>query len=197
METGQAIDKRTSCHSYLDKTVGINLIEIILDAGLKAPNSGNIQNLRFIIIKDEAKKEEIADACKQKWINEAPVVIVVVSDLDLASSYYEGNAELYSTQNAATAIENMLLMATSLDLGNCWVSVFDNDKIRAALKLPDNFRPEAVMTIGYSKGKEKKSKRFNLKSSVFFEEFGKKDAKEFFPLKESLKGVLKRLKKKS
>lgn len=197
MDTSQAIDQRASCHSYLNKSIGINLIEKVLDAGLKAPNSGNIQNLRFIIVRSEGKKEEIADACKQKWVNEAPVIIMVVSDLELASSYYKDNAELYSTQNAATATENMLLTATSLGLGNCWVSIFDNDKIRTALKLPDNFRPEAVMTLGYSKGREKKSKRFNLRSSVFFEEFGNKDSKQFFPLKESLNNMLKKFKKKS
>ena len=195
MDVQQAIDKRYSCRSYINKSVKDKLIESVLESGLKAPNSGNIQNLKFVVIGDERKKEMIAEACNQKWINEAPVAKAVLSDLNSAKAVYKDKAEAYSTQNAAAAIENMLLTATSLELGSCWVSVFDNNKIRASLKLEPGIKPEGIITLGYSDKKESKAKRFNLSSFVFFEEWKGKQHKSLFPLKENLiDKTLKRLK---
>jgi len=52
-------------------------------------------------------------------------------------------------QDTAAAIENMLLSATALGVGSCWVGAFNESKISEILKLPENVRPLAVIPLGY------------------------------------------------
>ena len=79
-----AIQKRTSIRRWDTKPVEKEKIEKVLEAGRRAPSWGNTQPWRFIVVQDEAKKEEIAQAAGgQPHIN-APVLIVccgVINDL--------------------------------------------------------------------------------------------------------------------
>ena len=63
--------------------------------------------------------------------------------------------ELIASAKANTfiAIEHLVLMATALGLGTCWVGAFDADDINRLLDLPDNLIPVAVIPVGYAAGK--------------------------------------------
>ena len=63
--------------------------------------------------------------------------------------------ELITSAKANTfiAIEHLVLMATALGLGTCWVGAFDADDINRLLGLPDNLIPAAVIPVGYAAGK--------------------------------------------
>lgn len=55
--------------------------------------------------------------------------------------------------NTFIAIEHLVLMATALGLGTCWVGAFEADDINRLLSLPDNLIPAAVIPVGYAAGK--------------------------------------------
>lgn len=183
MDTLEAINKRFSVRTFLDKKVSWEKIATLLDAAIKAPSSGNLQNFRFIIIEDEVKKREIANACyKQLWINEAPILIIVCADLTNIKRFYHDKLDLYSTQNCAAATENILLAATELNLGSCWVSAFDDKELIKILILPINIKPQVVIPIGYTNEKQPIRKRYDLKDFISYEEYGKTKDISLFPL---------------
>jgi nitroreductase len=89
-------------------------------------------------------------AGKQVSIVQAPVVIVVCADPEVAGARYEDRGRtLYCFQDTAAAVENIVLAAASFDLGTCWIGAFRETDVRKALNLPFNLRPVAMVPIGY------------------------------------------------
>ena len=174
MEVFECISTRRSIRKYLDIPVEWDKIGTILEAGRLAPSSGNIQDYNFIVVQDEDKRKTIAEASlRQHWMSKAPVYIIVCADLKKSERFYGvRGSRLYSIQNCAAAIENMLLTAHSLDLGACWVGAFDENVVSRVLNIPDSVRPQAIITIGYSDEKPTIPQRYPLTTVAFLEKYG-------------------------
>jgi len=154
MDIWQVFKKRHSVRNFdSKKDVSNDLIEKIIEAAKTAPSAGGLYPTDFIIVRDQKTKEQIAKAAlRQDFVAQAPVVIVVVSDVEKTASYYgERGRNLYVIQDAAAATENLILAATALGLGTCWVGAFDEEEIRKILKLKRDFRPLAIIPVGYEK----------------------------------------------
>ena len=160
MNVIDCIKKRRSVRNFIDKDVGMDLLGQILEAGTFAPSSGNLQNWFFILVTDQALKDQLAASClNQNWLAKAPILIIVVADPNkVEREYNERGKKIYSIQNASAAIQNMLLAATELGLGSCWVSAFDelirfryvrNGKV---LTVPLNSFPAAVGNVAEQHG---------------------------------------------
>ncbi len=167
------LEGRHSVRDYLDKAVSFDDIGLILEAGRLSPSSGNLQPYFFILIKDKDKKEKIAEASlEQWWMAKAAWHIVLVADIDKCKKFYGLRGEsLYSIQNVAMAAENMLLAAQALGLGACFVAAFDENEISELLGIPEGFRPQGIITIGYERTSERKPK-VNLDKLVYYDSFG-------------------------
>ena len=182
MNIDNCIKGRRSVRKYKDKKLPWKKLAFILDAARYSPSAGNLQNWRFIIIDDKEKKDKISTACLgQKWMNQAPIFIIVCSDNSTTDKFYKNSK--YTTQNCAVAIQNIMLKAYSLGLGTCWVGAFDERAIKRDLKIPDNISVEAIITLGYPDQKVEMPKRMDLGTILSFNEFGKKDPDTMFPLK--------------
>jgi len=190
----EAIEMRRSIRHFRPDEVPDELIEQILEAARLAPSGSNIQPWRFLVVRDKKARKELRRIClKQRFVEEAPVVIVCFSDLELFSKearekrrqeYIDSgvtatlsgrfadpkyrdrwrslpatppNQKLIAYAKAHTfiAIEHLVLMATALGLGTCWVGGFINDAtaINQFFGLPDNLIPVAVIPVGYAAGK--------------------------------------------
>jgi nitroreductase len=194
MNVCEAILKRRCIRDYTDKKVSWNDLSEILDAGLRAPNAGNLQNWRFILIEKEETKIELAKiSLNQMWMAKASHYIIVCSDETELKRYYPQRGEiLYPIQNCACAIENMLLLATEKNIDTGWVGAFEDEAIRRILKIPDSINPQAILTFGYGQNLPKEpTRRFDLDKVLYFNEWGLKNADiGLFPLSkhgESLK----------
>ena len=60
---------------------------------------------------------------------------------------------LNAVSNTFIAIEHLLLMATALGVGTCWLGAIDNDKLNRLFGLPDNIVSVAIITVGYPSDK--------------------------------------------
>jgi nitroreductase len=191
MELDECIEKRASYRSYNDKKVAWEDLVAILNAARLAPSSGNLQNWSFIIIQKPELKEEIAkSALNQNWMIQAPVLIVVCSRLENIKRHYGERGEmLYSIQNCASAVNNILLKATDLGIASCWINSFDEDVIKRILKVPLGVRPQAIVTLGYSNEKIEKLKRYELDLLIHFDEWNGKKSEGLFPLKQHKQGI--------
>jgi nitroreductase len=185
MDVFEAIAKRRSIRKYQDKDVDDRLIGVLLWAAAQAPSAGNLQEWRFIVVRDKKTKELLYNAAlKQDHVKEAPVLIVVAADLEIQSLKYGKRGELvYALLDCGAAIENMLLAATSIGLGACWVSAFDEEDVKNILRLPDFIRPIAIITVGYPT-EEPEKKEVDYSGFAFVEFYGKKFDFEFKTLNE-------------
>lgn len=174
MDVYECIKTRRSIRKFKDIQVPWDLIVKLLEAAKSAPSSGNIQNWKFIVINDKDAKREIAEFCgNQLWIAKAPVILVAVADVDKARRFYGIRGErLYSIQNVAAAVENVLLMAHSLGLGGCWVGYMEEDKITSALTLSPGIRPQAVIPIGFPAENPPCPPKYTLENTMYFRQFG-------------------------
>lgn len=175
METRDAITKRFSARSYLDKKVDKEMIADILDIAKNAPSSGNLQNWKVVVVDDKEKKNQIASAClSQKWMNQASVFLVICNDNENVNKMYGARGkDIYSVQNCAAFIQNILTAATDLGLNSCWVGSFEIEKLKQTLRIPDNVRPEAVITLGHS-DETKQETRISIDNFSYMNEYENK-----------------------
>jgi nitroreductase len=178
MELIEVIKKRRSIRNYSEKHLDWEIISDILDAGRYAPSSGNTQDWRFIVIRNEDKIKEIAKICSQDWIGKSKALIIICSDLHKVKRMYEEKGELFSIQNTSAAIQNILLRAYDLGVGSCWVGDFNEKELVELLKIKSTAKPYAVITLGYPKEKSKSAERDDLDTVTFFEEYGQRKRKE-------------------
>ncbi|MDL2294958.1 nitroreductase family protein [Ruminococcaceae bacterium OttesenSCG-928-D13] len=166
----QIFEQRTSVRSYLQKAVPEALLRQLLEAAVQAPSGGNRQPWHFYVARGEGLKKQLAAvAWQQKFVAEAPVVLVVCAEPERsAERYQQRGAELYCLQDTAAATQNILLCAAANGLGACWVGAFDEPSVSAALALPKSHRPVAMIPLGYPKGAAKKPKRRKLEEAVTF-----------------------------
>ena len=167
------IKSRRSIRSFIPKSVSWENLMRVVEAGQYAPSCGNLQNWKFIVIQDHSKKEKIVEACYEQYdFLAAGAFIVVCAELEKAERYYGlRGRRLYSVQNIAAAVENMLLEAHSLGLGACWVGAFDEDMVKSILGIPDDVRPQAIIPMGYAAEVPKEPSKYPLNSLVYIEKW--------------------------
>ncbi len=175
MDINECIGTRRSVRRYRTKRVEWDKIGSILDAGRYAPSAGNLQSWRFVVVEDEKRRQDVAEACnEQHWMNQAPVHVVVCADSTKSEQFYgDRGKEVYSVQECSAAMQLMLLEATKLGLGSCWVGSFNEDMLKRACRIPDNVKPQAVLVFGYAAEHEPMPERYTIQDTVFFEEYGK------------------------
>ncbi len=174
MDIFQAIHTRRTIRKFSDKEVEWDKVAQILEAGRAAPSAGNLQPWKFIVVTDKAKRQALADASLQQWwIASAPILIVVVADIERIKQFYGVRGErLYSIQDCAAAIENMMLAATALGVSSAWVSAFEEEAINRALSITPEARPQAIIPLGYAAEEGKEQVKNSLYNLVFLEKYG-------------------------
>ena len=199
MDIKELIMNRRSIRNYrTDKPVPHEVLADILNTARFAPSSGNLQNWKVIVVSDSKKKLELATASlKQKWITTAPIVLVICNNhADVKRLYKDRGEFLYSIQNVAAFVQNILLIAQSLGLATCWVGAFDPSAVKRVLRIPDDVEPEVIISLGYTAEEVDSPPRKTVDQFVFFEMWDSAE-KGFgvFPL-EKHKGKVEGIQKK-
>lgn len=183
MDVFEAIEKRRSIRKFKDAPVEFDKVVRIIESALKAPSAGNIQDWKFVVVLNKDSIEKLSDACYQQgFISTAPVVIVVCSQVEKAKQLYGVRGErLYTIQDSAACVENILLSVTALDLGATWVGAFEEYKVQEILSIPESVRPQAIIPIGYPGEKPQALKKYNLADVFYFDKWGNKikDSRDF------------------
>ena len=77
--------------------------------------------------------------------------------------------------DTSAAIENMLLTATALGLGSCWVSGFDTKDLSELLQTPESVEPIAILPLGYPERVPDSPNKFPMDQIVHYEKYGNLD----------------------
>jgi nitroreductase len=182
---------RRSIRRYTADEVMPDDLAAMLEAGHLAPSGNNTQPWRFIIIRDAAQKARLAEvAGNQRWMLAAPLSIAVVADptVKLSSSApkpdftKEGPAQLTalikSVRDATIAADHIVLAATDLGYGTCWVAKFEQDAVREALDVPPPCYVVALITIGRPAETPAPTPRYPLAELTFAERYGRRRSTE-------------------
>ena len=150
MDAYDAMQKRRSIRSFIQKEVEFEKIINILEAANEAPSAGNLQDWRFIVVYRKDAKEQLAACCpKQEWLAQAPVVIVVCAEVEQDEQMWGSSGMIYALQNTAAATQNLLTAAVAEGLGTCWVGSFVQEQVQELLEVPQGAQPMALVALGY------------------------------------------------
>ena len=126
------IKSRRSVRGFQDKEISQDIIDDLIEALIWAPSAGNLQSRKFYFVTNQEIKDKLTEAAlSQDFIRQAPLVIVGCADLRIERKYGERGKNLYSIQDVALSIQNLMLVAKEYGLGTCWVGAFEEDKVRA------------------------------------------------------------------
>jgi FMN reductase [NAD(P)H] len=168
MDVTEAVRKRKSVRAYEDRSIPDDMLAKIVEAGQWAPNAGPFQ---ITVIRNAALRKKINDRtlnAMTKSGNEfarqraslpgyqpvygAPVLILFSAPADAP----------LSTMNAALAAENMLLQATGLGLGSCYlVSITlalneaTNKELAKQAGVPEGYAVQCGVIVGYATAEDK------------------------------------------
>lgn len=193
-----AIDERQSIRRFASDAVAPATIERLLDAATRAPSAHNRQPWRFAVLDDDASKRRLAEAMGERLrmdrtadnddaaaidadvsrsyarITGAPVVIAVCVDARVMDHYRDArrnDAEyLMAVQSTAMAAQNLMLAAHAEGLGACVMCapLFCPDTVTEALKLPQGWKPQMLMTLGVAAQPGKHRPRLPLDQTVMW-----------------------------
>jgi nitroreductase len=139
MDALEAIRRRRSVRKYTGDPIPREHLEIIVDAGRLAASGSNNQPWDFIVVTDRAMIDQLKIA--SQWMEQAGAIIAVV--LDPESRWW--------LEDGSAAVENMLIAATALGYGSCWLEGYTlprEEEFKALLDVPGEKRLLTLVPIG-------------------------------------------------
>jgi len=172
------IQRRRSIRHFEPRPVEPEKLEAMLQAARLAPSSANLQNARVLPI-DRPDELEILRHAAYGFgaVMHAPLVLLCMVDRSAEERFLRRMEEMakepspafdpsklrtrtgkhfefkvgkeWSMLNAAIAGEHMVLQATEMGLGTCWVHHFDHDEVRDHFDIPAHLELVSLIAVGY------------------------------------------------
>jgi nitroreductase len=145
-----AVTRRT-IRRFKPDPVPRQLLERLVDAGRLAPSAANLQPLEFVVVDGAGPKGEVFPCLK--WAayiapagdpgpgEEPAAYIVTLVNTKIRDKMFE--------YDVGAAMENMILAALGEGVGSCWMLSIDRDRLRSILAVPEHYRIDSVLALGY------------------------------------------------
>lgn len=177
-ELMDVIKERRSIRKYQDKEVSEEQLNRIFDSVRWAPSWANTQCWEIIIVKEPAVKEQLQGLLVKnpasKAMTQAPVVLVVCAKLE-SSGYYKGQVTTkfgdWFMFDSGIATQNICLTAYNLGLGTVIVGLFDHNKAKEILGVPDEYEVVSMIPLGYPAKSAEAPKRREISEFTHFDKF--------------------------
>lgn len=139
MDALEAIRKRRTVRNFTGAPISRADLETIVDAGRLAASGYNRQPWNFIVVTDRSMIEQLKVAAQ--WMEKAGAIVAVV--LDPSTKYW--------LEDGSAAVENMLIAATALGYGGCWLEGYTlplEGQFKTLLGVPEDKRLLTLVPIG-------------------------------------------------
>ena len=117
------VEKRRAIRKYKNFDIPDEDLKKILNAARLAPSAENSQPWRFIVVKNQTTKELLAKPSTQSFIANANSIIVVLGDPKVSCC---PTAQTWITRDPMIAAEHLVLAATALGYGTCWIANYES-----------------------------------------------------------------------
>lgn len=161
------IEQRYSVRAYKPDPVPEEDLSKVLYAARMAPTAANRQPFQLIVIHTQDRKQELRRIYDREWFVQAPLVICACG-LPGGAWTREDNKN-YAVVDVAIVMDHLILAATELGLGTCWVAAFDAAEARSILGLPEEVEPIAFTPLGYAADQPRPKERKPLELLVRYE----------------------------
>ncbi|MEI6876423.1 MAG: nitroreductase family protein [Spirochaetota bacterium] len=148
MDFFECIEARRSCRAFKSDAVEDAKLMRILEAARIAPTAANRQPFRIIRIPTEGRGSELRRIYDRDWFVAAPLVLLVCS-LPGEAWVRSDDGKNYADVDAAIVMDHIILAATALGLGSCWIAHFNAAAARELLGLEPGWEPVVFTPIGY------------------------------------------------
>lgn len=148
MEFYEVVKKRRSIRNYKPDAVPDQVLEHIAEAVALAPSACHRQPVKILAVKDPEVKAKIIAVCPQRFLPEAPVILVAIGDTQTAWQRV-GDDHTIIEIDMAIAMEHAVLAATAEGLGTCWVCAYNVENMNEALGLKRPQTALAISPLGY------------------------------------------------
>jgi nitroreductase len=151
MDIEELVRKRRSVRRFDPRPVEEDKISRILECARLAPSARNLQCWHYIVVTGKETIAQVAEAAgaMNAWLRDAPAVVVGCADPRESTAH---NGIEYFTVDLAISMEHLVLAATELGLGTCWMANFDEARVKEALSIPENIRVVALTPLGHPAG---------------------------------------------
>jgi nitroreductase len=158
MTLDEIISARHSVRAFdPDRPVTQEQVSAMCEAARLAPSACNSQVWRFIAVTDPEQRRRICargmgPILRNKFMRAAPLIIVGCAELDIIANKIgtKFTGIEYYQLDMGIAMEHIVLKATELGLGTCWVGWINEDNLREILGIPGHVRVMALLAVGYS-----------------------------------------------
>lgn len=165
MDTITAIMNRRSIRKFLPRAVPDDDLRTILEAGRQAPSAANRQPWHFVVVREEDQRRSLAEACSgQMWLADAGAIIAGVGKPEVNDKWYP--------VDVAIAMQNMIVTATALGYGTCWIGAFEEAKVKEVLGIPDDLRVVALTPVGVPNDKPDRRPRMPMEEFASVDRYG-------------------------
>lgn len=197
------IKEHRTIRKYTDKDISDELLNDILEAGVRASTTGNMQVYSIVVNRSEDKKEALSGChFNQAMVKQAPVVLTICADFNRFNLWCEQRKAKPGYDNflsfmtgaidALLVAQNISLAAESKGLGICYLgtTIYLAEKIINVLELPKGVVPITTLTLGWPDEQPDLVDRLPLEAVVHQETYHPYTAKaidQYYAHKESLK----------
>jgi nitroreductase len=147
MEFNELIRKRYSVRAFRPDPVDEDTLNRILNAACLAPTAANRQPFQLIVIHTRGKEEILQRIYEREWFTQAPLVILACAFPDQA--WVREDGKVYSDVDVAIVMDHLILAATELGLGTCWIATINVQAVREIFGLPEYVEPVVMTPLGY------------------------------------------------
>jgi nitroreductase len=142
------VQQRYSVRAYRPAPVEDDKLAQVLEAARLAPTAANRQPFQLIVAHVKGREAELQRVYARRWFIQAPLVICACGIHDQA---WERDADgiNYTAVDVGIVMDHLILAATSLGLGTCWIAAFNPIAARQVFGLPEGVEPVALTPLGY------------------------------------------------
>ncbi|HEX2947581.1 MAG TPA: nitroreductase family protein [Clostridia bacterium] len=176
MEFDEVIKTRRSIRKYKPEPVPEQYLFQLIEAAGLAPSALNLQPWRYVIVKDSAVIKRIAELTPNSFVANSPALILCCLDPKAFDAIPQVLAEMMKSGetlfpveyeafkqdnkdeayynallhlNAGISFEHILLKATDLGLGACWIGMFDADSVKRLSGIDERYIIPALIAVGF------------------------------------------------
>jgi len=163
----ELIRNRYSVRRYKPTPVEQEKLNYVLEAMRLAPSALNNQPVRFIVLSTKGKKATIDKIFDQDWVSTAPYIIFACAVP--SEGWVRSDGLDYTYIDVAIAMDHLILAATDVGLGTCWIASFNAQAVKEFLNLPNGINPVLATPLGYSDTTPPQKERKPLSDLVKYE----------------------------
>jgi nitroreductase len=146
MQTWDAIRARRNVRQYTDQPIARDDLDRILEAGRRAPSSGNWQPWNFVVVTDRGQLIELAKV----WDRGGKHIAGSAATIALAAQQPQDQMHRdWLMYDLGQATANMMLAAADLGIGSGHSAVLDQEQAQRVLGFPDGYLAVYLIGLGY------------------------------------------------